>query len=619
MKKVFIGLSLLFLIVVAGLSVAIVTIKPSDYREQLAELLSRKTGRTVRFDGSIRLGVSLDGPKIVIKNSVLGNPAWATRANMAVVSKFELGLKFLPLFSHKFVISGLKISAADIELEAAPDGSYNWDLINGTTPNSDAEKGSTPPSQDIGIDCDHLEITNSRLSFRDDHGTITQFNVSRLVLAKHGKGFDIDFRGMLHATPLAFKANIETPDFRTDHAWPITLDLVYAFYRLQTQVTVDWNAKTIDIPSSLLTAGASGLEGKLSVDWSGDRPFVKGTLASSHFALVDFLPTENILPTDTKSATDMIGPLYIFGDEALGLDRLRSVDASLDIALNDVVLHTASLQKLKGHLALQKGLLDAPLKAGFGKGGLSVEFKLNAAVSPAQLVIVAGSSNIDLSDLLALADSPAVLTGKAEAKAAISASGGSLHEWASTMSGTIDVVADSGEISGSAAGDISSSLMDFIAPHGSSALNCLAIRLIANNGIVHDNGILVDTAVSTIAGKGGIDMSTETIDIALRAQTKLTGFKGILPPLYVGGTLLKPNFSVSPQAVVEKIVGALAGEAPENGVPEVVSQPGQNACLYTLNHPIMEQENGVLMPGFAGGIQRLESMGKQMLNHLFGQ
>lgn len=114
-------------------------------------------------------------------------------------------------------------------------------------------------------------------------------------------------------------------------------------------------------------------------------------------------------------------------------------------------------------------------------------------------------------------------------------------------------------------------------------------------------------------------MSSETLNLTMRAHTKLSGLGGLLPPLYVGGTFLKPNFSIDSKSVVQSVVGVLSGGSLESGIPEVVAQPAQNACLYALNHPVAMEASSVLLPGIDGQVQKLKNISKQFLNGLFGQ
>lgn len=626
MKKVLIGLTVLILLGISGLVVFALTINPDTYRLQLVDVLTKKTGRNIRIDGPVHLDLSLEGLKIRLKDVALGNPAWASRENMASIGTFELGIDPLPLLQRKLVISKLTISKADIQLETGTDSSNNWKLVAADQPeetkNHSPELMSLPLLDTVTIGDDHLLITNSQLVVRTNTGRKIVFHVDNLSLAKHGQGLDLDFRGMFNATPLAFKAELGTTDFMADHTWPLTLDLVYAFYRVQTKINLNYVAETLEIPSFLITAGASGIEGKVDLNWGSSPVVINGNVTSTHLALVDFLPIDAVSETDTlgsKADPNLAFSTFIFSNKSLGLERLKTVNASMNVAMNDIVLHAASLKKLSGQITLQDGVLDMPLKVELAKGVLAENIKLNVTTSPAQLLLTSSSSNIDLADLLALAGSPAVLTGKADANAAISATGDSFHDLASSMTGTIDVVAAGGEVSSSAAKDISSSLMDLIAPDGSSVLNCLAARFIAKNGIVHDNGVLIDTPVTTIMGKGEADMSSETLNLTMRAHTKLSGLGGLLPPLYVGGTFLKPNFSIDSKSVVQSVVGVLSGGSLESGIPEVVAQPAQNACLYALNHPVAMEASSVLLPGIDGQVQKLKNISKQFLNGLFGQ
>jgi AsmA family protein len=122
-----------------------------------------------------------------------------------------------------------------------------------------------------------------------------------------------------------------------------------------------------------------------------------------------------------------------------------------------------------------------------------------------------------------------------------------------------------------------------------STLNCLAARFIAKGGVLHDNGILIDSAASTVLGKGQVNLGGENIAMSLHARSKLVDIGGLIPSMYIGGSLKDPSYSVNASGVLKNVVSTLMEGNPDiisSNVPEIQAAPaGQNACVYTLEHP----------------------------------
>ena len=152
-------------------------------------------------------------------------------------------------------------------------------------------------------------------------------------------------------------------------------------------------------------------------------------------------------------------------------------------------------------------------------------------------------------------------------------------------------------------------------------MNCLAVRLIAKQGVLTDNGILIDSAPSTLLGKGGINLAKETIAWTLKARTKMVGIGSLLPALEIGGSLMHPSYKIDEAGVITNVVGALTGNGVDTGVPEMQTAPaGQNACLYTLDHPKAPATPTLLSadtlknPG-----KNIQNIGKALIKGFFGQ
>ena len=625
MKKIIIACGVLFALLILGVVITVMRVNPDDYRGRLVELLSQKTGRKVRLDGAIHLGLSIDGVTFSVQNAALGNPAWASRAEIAGIGTFELGIEALPLLRHRLVISTMTIKNADIQLETSLSGQNNWEL-EGLSQSGTVKPESVPSakasSQPISINVKHLIISDSQITIRGRDGTGSVFRVASMELDLQNQGLKVTFQGAFNTSPITLSVQPGTDDFMANRSWPVAIDLVYASYHVQARGNASLAGRVASFDSFSIASGQSAIGGTLAANWSGTRPSFKGLLTSTHFAPNDFRQgTASGEPSHAENNKPVAAPRYVVSDQPLGCEALKSMDADIQLDLKNFVLPGTVLNQITGRVNLAAGHLDTPIKVSFGKSVLSSDIKLNAATSPAQLGIMVASPDVDLGDLLGLMGAPAFLSGIADANANLGASGDSLHALASTLTGTMDITGSGGTVSSAKADDISSSLMELFAPNGTNALNCFAARFIANKGIIHDNGILIDSVATTVAGKGGFDMQNETIGMTLRAETKLVNMGGLLPPLTVHGTFAKPAFSMDPKAVLQNVAGLFTGGGTlESGVPAIQTAPGQNACVYTITHPVASSGAiPVTGPGLQGAADKVKNISNQLMKGFFGQ
>ncbi|HEU0118396.1 MAG TPA: AsmA family protein [Alphaproteobacteria bacterium] len=592
-KQIITVLVCLVVLFFVTLSIVVYSVDINKYRPQIVEALSKQTGRTVQLKGPLKLGMSLSGVKLSISDASIGNPSWASRPEMAGIGQFELGVALMPLLSKQLSITELKIVNADILLETSGD-KHNWDMPATQQPGqTTAKSGASPSGPPVSLRVDNVSVKNSQIAIRGADGKTNTFKTEDLSFGVQGGGIGLKFTGDYNNSPVTANVHTGASDFNSSGTWPIDADLTYADYHLKLKGKADLGKKTANFDSYDVSAKKSDIHGQMSASWGGKVPSVKGTLISDSLNPADFQPAadKNGPTVAEQKEAKSSGPKRMFSDEPLALDGLKSADANLQVQLAEVMAGTTELKNVTGDLQLNGGRLSLPVKAMLGKNPVNVDIKLDASGSTAQFALSFTAPKSDLADLLKLGGGKAFLSGTADTDMTVTSSGNSLHALASNANGKLNVIADDGQVSSSEASGISSSLAKIFAPNGTNALNCLAARFNIVNGVVKDNGLLVDTTATTIFGKGGANLGTETVDMNLNAKTKLVNIGGILPPLHIGGTLSDPSYGMDPTAVAKNVVGILtSGSLTGNsGVPDMQKAAGQNACVYTLDHPVAAQ------------------------------
>jgi uncharacterized protein involved in outer membrane biogenesis len=635
-------LVVLLVLVFVGLTVFVSTLDADKYRPQLVDLLSKKTGRTVKLNGPIAFSFGVGGIKISIQDASIGNPTWASRPNMAGMGKFEVGVGLIPLLTHTLDIKELSIENADILLETNAAGKHNWDFGPTATSKSEALKAEdaatmqpmpveTNAASGEQLSIDKLSIVNSQLAMRDATGKVSSYNVASLTLGQGLGGAELKFKGDANGTPITLDVKTGIKNLLSKAAFDFDGELAYNEIHLTAKGNADIAGSKADISAYQVTAGKTVINGSAAVTWGGPRPQIHGVMNSDHVDLADFKSDDDDkAPASSKEAAvsdTAKNDGRMFSDAALPLSGLRAVDAELDIAIGTLPLGRSALTEISAKLVLFNGNLNlAPVRASVGTSPIEIQLKLDASGSPAHLVAGVIANSVDLGDLQKLGDMSPFMTGKAGANIQLSGEGDSAHALASSLGGILTITAEKGEILTGAAAGISSALAAVFNPQGgNAALNCLAARFTAKSGVLTDNGILIDSTPSTVSGKGSINLALETVNLTLHANTKLVDVGGLMPAVQISGTLEHPSYSVDAEAVVKNALTSLVNgnlDIAASSVPAMQTAPtGQNACVYTLDHPKAPTAAGSsILPSEATGKinQKVQSIGNS-LKGLFGK
>ncbi|MDD3371442.1 MAG: AsmA-like C-terminal region-containing protein, partial [Alphaproteobacteria bacterium] len=267
----------------------------------------------------------------------------------------------------------------------------------------------------------------------------------------------------------------------------------------------------------------------------------------------------------------------------------------------------------------------APVKAYLGRAPVELRMVLDATAPVARFDFGLIADGVELGDVQNLWGMKAFLTGNGGVYVRLAGKGNSAHEIASNLIGIVNVGAMKGNISAGLLSNVSSILLSrFLSGGGeSNVLNCLAARFIVRNGIMADNGILIDSAASTISGQGAINLSNEAVEMALRARTKVVSLNNLIPLIQIGGSLKDLRYSVDAANVVKGVVGAFVSDVDEASwpIPEVQPDPsGGNPCIYTLDHPQKRYSpEGLRSDKLGRAGQIIEELGKSLIGGLFNK
>jgi uncharacterized protein involved in outer membrane biogenesis len=629
--KIFFLILVLIAAVFAGAAAIVGAMDADKYRPQLARMLSAKAGRAVKLNGSLSFSLGLSGIRVSVEDASLANPEGASRPFLASMGKITLGIDALPLLQQRLKINELSIENADILLETDAAGHRNWDFGN-AAPQTAENKAPSEASQPRGVSLsvDNLNIVNSQIAFLGADGKREGVNISALNLIMRGTGAELFVNGDVNGVPIEADFKTSLADFLNPSPFSVSVDATYDLLHLTAQGKIDIGAGKAEFSSYEVSSRETKISGDFNVSWSGARPGVRGTLNSDHLNLADF--RSGILTTNgggketSVSASEPQENERLFSNDPLPTDALKAVDAALTVKVKEFPIGKGALNQIDAKLVLSNGNLTLfPVKARIGTNAVDVKAVLDANASPARVDIGMSANGVDLGDLQKLADMLAFMTGKAGADVQLTGAGNTAHDIASSLGGVVSVTAEKGEILTGTAASVSSLLASvFSAGSADDALNCLAARFIVKGGVMTDNGILIDSAASTVAGKGVVNLGNETMKLSLRARSKLVDIGGLIPSLEIEGSLTNPKYSVDAKSIVKNVVGSLMSgdvDVIASSVPEIQTAPaGQNACVYTLDHPAKAASSGILPADAIGkASQKIQNIGNSLVKGLLGQ
>ncbi|MER2519363.1 MAG: AsmA family protein [Bdellovibrionales bacterium] len=647
MKKLLIGLILLPVVLIAFVAVFVATLDPNHYREPLTKALSEQTGRRIELNGPITIGLSWHGIRLSVSDVVVGNPAWASRPEMAKIGSFEMGLALPPLLRKRVVVTGVTLAKSDVLLESASGDRHNWDIkfsnaqgggAGGTDSPAIGGGSGAKSAAPIAWQVNHLAVMDSVFGIRDVSGKVTRLEVGSLSVAPGSGGVAVNFAGKLNGETLRISASTDGSDLFGKAMRPLAFDLDYASYALKAGGKIGLDAKKADFESYSFKSGGSEVHGKLSAEWGGAQPKIVATVLSSHVAPSDFQGAK----ADSGAAVDSGGqngaalapaPAQadvsgrVLSDAPLGFSALRQIEADVDVDIGDLLLGSMAMTQVKAKVAVHDGQMNiAPLTAVVGGGSLNGQVQVNAATSPAKLGTTLIFKNVELADMLKFHGAESLIQAKAAVDINLTSFGESVRALAGNLSGTVSVISAGGDVVSRSQETVLSGLAKLLAPgtSGNAAMNCLVARFTAAEGVVRDNGILVDTVATTVAGSGGVDLRNETLNFTFRAKPKGVNVGGMLPPVQIGGSLAKPSYGVHAESVIRNVAGLLMGNGAglNDPIPDVVVQAGQNACLAALNNPQARKttpEGGAVQDLAGKANKAAQDIGGKLMKGLFGK
>ena len=441
----------LLLIVIIGGFIFIKTFDLNKYKPELTELVYKQTGRTLEINGDAELALSFV-PTLVLNDVSLSNAEWAAYPQMVSVGSLEVKLSVLPLLERRVEIDNITIINPVVNLEVAPDGQQNWNMV----PNAEIDPQAAALIKDqavatglvdaktadkavemlnenpqalalAGYAAKSVLIENGVFNF-DDRQSGSALSVEITKLAMSVPSFDaqatVEFDVLVNGQRINGKMSIGSVNalLEKPSLVPFTLeaeaygvsmdadgvvtnpmgDLEYAFKAnahnpkgnfgapdVVFSGSLSGNLKTVAIDKVNINVNGNVLTGTLMANIAGSVPYVDARLNSDKIDVASLMPEPQTAWAMPAIVSEAQAAEFVPNDK-VPYEVLKQVNAYALLNVKSLVVNPEiTLNNVALNATLMNGVLDVkPLTLNVGGGEVSLNANVNASQQKIQLAAV---------------------------------------------------------------------------------------------------------------------------------------------------------------------------------------------------------------------------------------
>jgi uncharacterized protein involved in outer membrane biogenesis len=548
-------------------------------------------------------------PRIAATGIRIGNAPWAGTSDMLRIERLEFRIDLVQLIKGSVVLPEVKIVGAEIDLQKNAEGMANWDFSPISEAGAVAEATIPDERNEFPI-IGRLTVERSRLRYSDAaKGTALDAKVSQAegesdaakeTVSLSGEGkfegmpFRLDVRGgsvlrlqdetvpyPLHIeaaigdTRVAFDGTLTDPlhpdvfDIALKMSGASLSDLFPIFgvplpptppYSLEGRLKHDGVLWTVAGLNGRV--GDSDLSGDLTIDTGRDPPFMRATLLSRVLDFDDLAGFIGATPQagagETASARQKAAAREkeadprVLPNVPIDLSRLRAMNMAVDYTGRRIKAPKLPLENLKAALRLENGVLTLkPIEFGVADGTIGGVLILDGRKDMPRMTSDLMLRRLSLKPFFAVTDMADLTAGRFGGRIRLTGNGRSLAEVLGASSGETTVAMTGGSLSPLLVEliglDIAETLAIVIADSQTPVpIRCAFGQFKVEKGSMKTEGIVVDTADSTLLGTGAINLGSEKIAMTIRADPKDVSPLSANAPIAITGTFHDPEISIDP-------------------------------------------------------------------------
>jgi len=216
MRKLFIGLVVIVVLLVVAALILPSLIPASVYKDKITDQVSSTLGRDVQIAGGVKLSVF---PTLVVKADLvtIGNAEGFSNQAFATMESLEAKVKLMPLFKKQVEISAFTLVNPEIFLEKTKDGQINWTFGNETSKPTQQVEGAFARDgryTDLQITLGKFSLENGSINYSDAQ-TGANYDVKAVNMKLSMPGLDKPVRAkgdmIVNDMPIDIEIKLDTP------------------------------------------------------------------------------------------------------------------------------------------------------------------------------------------------------------------------------------------------------------------------------------------------------------------------------------------------------------------------------------------------------------------------
>ncbi len=577
-------------------------------RAPVEQMTLDKTGRQLVIGGDIKLKFGWPRPHVHTGAVTFANPAWASEKQMISAEALDITIDLPQLFLRHIVLPEVRLKHPVIFLEQGSSERKNWllDLNQQDDSASILIDRLTLDQGRIGYDDaaqkTHIRAELSTTSATPEFSGLTfgaQGQYKGLALKAQGSGGPV--LGLRdESSPYPLKADFSVGDTGVKINGSITSLLKFSALDLQLALRGNNLAQLFPLlgiafpPTRAYTTeghlqhsgtswrydkfsgriGSSDVAGSLQINTGGKRAAMQAELTSKVLDLADLAPLIGARPgrlqaarkaaPAAQTALPLPAQARVLPDLPFRAEHWDSVDAEVDLSATTIRRAKGlPLADLTVHLSLHDSVLILdPLNFGLAGGQLKAVISLDGRHDPIQAKAQVWAKEIQLAKLLPLVTLNKTSIGRINGELDLVGSGNSVGHMLASANGKFGLVVDGGLVSKLLMEEVGLHLWEILSLNITGdkqiKLRCAVADFDVHQGIMQTKALVFDTEVTTIIGSGNINLAQEKLDLTLNQKTKSTSPLALHSPIYVRGTLAKPEVGVDKVRVAARALGAIA-------------------------------------------------------------
>ncbi len=581
---------------------------PEGYaRGKLAGSIGDRIGRDFSFEGPLDISWHWTTPRIRAHGVRIANIPGSDVEDMVNIDEVDLRIKMWKLLAGNVDIPAIHIVRPRIYLEKTDAEHKNWEFpaLSGANAAVGAalpdDRGDMPL---IGV----LRIEGGQLVYKDVPRGLDVTLDMETVRGKSDSGaevFNFSGTGSLEGQKFDVKAEGGSLELLRDTSkeFPLTMTLTVGKSKLFVDGTFTDPVKLTGLDTELRLEGAnladlfylmhipfpptptydlkghlakegdiwtfnsfagrvggSDLSGDLVYDASGERPLLKGKMASKRLDVADLgglIGLEQGGGKTKTAARDKILP-----DTPLDLKRLRAGDMDITLSAQKLNAPGWPLSDMKTHIKLVDGQLDlAPLHFGVAEGTADGFLSLNGQKDVPHIKTDLTLRKLSLKRFFSGSAFAEFSKGTFNGRVQLAGGGQSFAKFLGNSDGRVVVTLSAGKISllliEATDIDIAELMPLFFGKDKTTDIRCGIGDFTVDNGHLKSKVFVLDTEDTNVRGKAAIDLKDETIDASIDAHPKDPSILSLQSKILVVGKLGDPTVTLDPATTGVRGAGAV--------------------------------------------------------------